>query len=112
MKQTAHKIFFCGQIINNFLMQCSEIKIILYSPYNNYSYRKAVIGSSFAALYAGYNPANNPTSEQTITPAITHAHGTTKPVFNSSATVLPKRIPARIPTIAPKMLIKIDSHKN
>ena len=31
----------------------------------NYSYLKATIGSNFEALNAGYNPAANPTNEQT-----------------------------------------------
>jgi len=44
--------------------------------------------------------------------ASTQPQGTTKPGLRSSATPLPKIIPAVIPAAAPIRLIKTDSYKN
>jgi len=77
-----------------------------------YSYRNAVIGSSFAAFRAGYKPAINPVTKQIITPAAAHAQGTINPVLKKSAARLPTRIPNTIPKKAPSKLMRMLSHKN
>ena len=77
-----------------------------------YSYRNAVIGSSFDAFIAGYKPASKPVIKQISTPAMIQIQGTINPVFKNNAARLPTVIPNTIPKKAPSKLMRILSHKN
>ena len=71
-----------------------------------------MIGFNLEAFTAGQIPASNPTPEQIIIPAITHAQGTVKPALRKKANMLPIIIPRIIPNNAPSKLIITDSNKN
>ena len=93
--------FFNGVTPKLFWKIQNVIASFLAMTLENYSYRKASIGSSTAAFTAGYKPENIATRKLVIKAANIAPHGITKTKSTAVAIPKPINIPKIIPTKPP-----------
>src|ERR1700682_5686634 len=81
--------------------------------YLRYSYRSATTGSSFAALFAGQIPKNNPTPTDTTMPSTADHNGTVAGSESKTSLVMREMIqPKMIPAMPPRAVKADASSRN